>query len=83
MVDFGCARFSGGTVRFTDVQFSGSDVDFSLAEFSGGAVYFTGTKLSGGTLHFTDPGDWSCPPKFPWADTPPPGVKLPPSSRSY
>ena len=28
-------------------------------------------------VDFSKAIDWSAPPKFPWTDTPPPGVKLP------
>lgn len=34
--------------------------------------------FKGGTVDLSDARDWSDPPKFPWTDTPPPGVKLPP-----
>src|ERR1022692_4790321 len=35
------------------------------------------SNRSKGSDDFKDPGDWSCPPTFPWASTPPSGVKLP------
>jgi hypothetical protein len=88
-VRFSDAEFSGGTVYFGDAQFSGGTVDFSGAQFSGGTVYFKRAKFSGGTVDFGDsqfsgatvdfsnPGDWSFPPRFPWTDAPPSGVKLP------
>jgi hypothetical protein len=83
--NFDGAEFSGGTVSFSRARFSGVAVSFLAARFSGGTVDFTGTvapgsydaKFSGGTVDFSSPGDWSFPPKFPWTDTPPPGVKLP------
>ncbi len=87
-VDFRAARFSDGPVNFNDAEFSGGTVDFNDAEFSGGEVYFNakfsgGTvnfsyaEFSGGTVNFRSPRDWSVPPRFPWADTPPPSVILP------
>jgi hypothetical protein len=71
------AGFSGGTVSFHGAEFSGGAVDFTGAEFSGGAVDFFGARFSGAAVDFRGTGDWSCPPAFPWTDTPPPGVKLP------
>ena len=87
-VDFGLAQFSGGEVSFGGAQFSGGAVSFSGAQFSGSRVDFTRTlsddtgdlietQFSGGEVNFSDVGDWSFPPKFPWTDTPPSGVKLP------
>ena len=35
-----------------------------------GCVYFA-------WVSFSHPADWSTPPKFPWTETPPLGVKLP------
>lgn len=62
--DFSGARFSSGTVSFTDGQFwghvgffgadfSGARVSFDQAEFSGGAVVFTDARFSEGTVSFT------------------------------
>jgi uncharacterized protein YjbI with pentapeptide repeats len=76
-VTFSGARFSGGTVHFRRAEFSGGEVDFTSAEFSGGTVYFSDARFSGGVVDFSDVGDWSVPPSFPWADTPPAGVGLP------
>jgi uncharacterized protein YjbI with pentapeptide repeats len=87
-VDFGLAQFSGGEVSFGGAQFSGGTVSFGGAQFSGSRVDFTRTlsddtgdlietQFSGGEVDFSDVGDWSFPPKFPWTDTPPSGVKLP------
>lgn len=76
-VDFSGARFSDGTVDFVDAEFSGGEVNFSGARFSGGKVGFSRARFSGGTLNFSRVDDWSVPPRFPWTDTPPPGVKLP------
>ena len=88
-VYFDDAEFSGGEVYFYNAGFSGGEVSFADADFSGGQVYFDGAKFSGGTVDFTkaqfsggkvdfsNPGDWSCPPAFPWTGTPPPGVVLP------
>jgi len=78
VVDFSDAGFEGGTVSFTSAWFDGGVVDFTRARFSGSHVYFgnlkllNGARFSGGTLDFSSPGDWSVPPAFPWADTPPP-----------
>ena len=87
-VDFGLAQFSGGEVSFGGAQFSGGTVSFGDAQFSGSRVDFTRTlsddtgdlietQFSGGEVDFSDVGDWSFPPKFPWTDMPPSGVKLP------
>ena len=89
-VDFTDAQFSGGMVHFTGAQFSdgtvhfrgakfpsGAVVVFYRANFSGGTVDFRTARFSGGKVDFSDPGDWSFPPIVPWADAPPPGVKLP------
>jgi uncharacterized protein YjbI with pentapeptide repeats len=76
-VNFGGAEFSGGSVSFESVWFSGGEVGFGYAVFSGGRVSFESAGFSGGTVDFSDARDWSCPPAFPWTDTPPPGVKLP------
>jgi uncharacterized protein YjbI with pentapeptide repeats len=84
---FGGAQFSGGEVWFggdsLDVvdalraRFSGGEVRFKDAKFSGGLAYFSFADFSGGTVDFSDVDDWSCPPIFPWGNTPPSGVKLP------
>jgi hypothetical protein len=89
-VRFGSARFSGGEVNFgfgtafsgarvdfSGARFSGGEVNFEYARFSGGEVDFGGAQFSGGQVDFRDPSDWSCPPTFPWAGTPPSGVELP------
>ena len=68
------SRFSGGTVNSRSAKFSG---DVMFAKFSGSPVSFNGASFFGSTVDFTRPGDWSTPPKFPWTDTPPAGVKLP------
>jgi uncharacterized protein YjbI with pentapeptide repeats len=71
------ARFSGGKVSFQNAQFSGGRVSFFDAWFSGGQVNFDRALFSGGKVDFSEAADWSNPPAFPWADMPPPGVKLP------
>jgi hypothetical protein len=71
------AKFSDGTVHFGGAVFSGAKVSFVAAVFSGGLVDFHGAGFSGGTVNFSGPRDWSCPPTFPWTDTPPRGVSLP------
>ncbi len=76
-VSFLQAEFTDGLVYFGAAEFSGGQVDFSHAKFSGSEVDFRLDKFSGGTVDFSGPGDWSTPPAFPWADTPPLGVKLP------
>jgi hypothetical protein len=88
-VDFSGARFSGGEVSFRRGVFSGGTVDFDAARFSGGTVTFrrgvfsggtvdfSAARFSGGTVDFTNPGAWIFPPRLPWTDRPPPGVKLP------
>ncbi len=76
-VSFGAAQFSGGTVSFAGAQFSGGEVYFRTARFSGGTVDFADALFSGGTVDFSNAHDWSVPPRFPWTNTPPPGVKLP------
>jgi len=81
-VSFGAAQFSGGTVSFAGAQFSGGEVYFRTARFSGGTVDFRDARFSGGTVDFSDAHDWSVPPKFPWTNTPPPGVKLPEEEQS-
>jgi uncharacterized protein YjbI with pentapeptide repeats len=81
-VHFSYARFSGGTVRFDDAKFFRGAVSFSDAKFSGGEVDFSGVEFSGGEVDFSRVGDWSLPPAFDWADTPPPGVKLPNKDQS-
>jgi hypothetical protein len=75
--DFTSAVFSGGTIDFRFARFSGSTVDFGGADFSGGTADFSHAGFSGGTVDFSEVDDWSSPPTFTWADTPPPGVKLP------
>jgi hypothetical protein len=77
LISFLDAQFSSGEVSFLDAQFSGGTVDFRGAKFSGGEVSFLDAQFSGGEVSFSDARDWSTPPKFPWTDTPPPGVKLP------
>jgi Pentapeptide repeats (9 copies) len=74
-LDFTGVVFDGGD--FTGARFSGGTVSFNGAEFSGGTVSFGRAEFSGGTVDFRSPGDWSCPPAFPWTGTPPPGVVLP------
>jgi uncharacterized protein YjbI with pentapeptide repeats len=76
-VDFDGRELSGGEPYFNDAKFSGGTVSFSHAEFTGGRVDFDGAEFSGGTVDFSGVRNWSVPPTFPWADTPPPGVKLP------
>jgi uncharacterized protein YjbI with pentapeptide repeats len=81
-VDFGFAEFSSGTVHFGGHNFGGAvfsdgKVNFARAKFRGSVVDFGLAKFSGGEVDFSNPGDWSVPPKFPWTDEPPPGVKLP------
>ncbi len=58
------ATLTGGAVRFTD------------AKFTGAAVSFTEARFSGGTVDFRNTDDWSCRPRFDWADDaePPAGV---------
>jgi uncharacterized protein YjbI with pentapeptide repeats len=75
-VGFGHAKFSGGTVGFGHAKFSGGTVNFDSAGFSS-AVGFRDAEFSRGTVNFSRPRVWSCPPAFPWTDTPPPGVSLP------
>jgi hypothetical protein len=79
--DFSGAKFSGSDVNFRDhnlgAEFSGGTVSFVGAEFSGGVVDFSAAGFSGGTVDFTSPGTWIFPPRLPWTDRPPPGVKLP------
>ena len=76
-VSFLIAEFSGGVVNFGDAEFSGGTIDFTGAEFSGTGVYFNNARFSGATVDFSNPSSWSCPPEFPWVDTPPSGVKVP------
>jgi uncharacterized protein YjbI with pentapeptide repeats len=78
-VHFNGAKFSGGTIRFARAKFTGGTVSFRGAGFSGGEVRFGGAGFSGGRVDFFSASDWSCPPAFPWTDTPPPGVRLPPT----
>jgi uncharacterized protein YjbI with pentapeptide repeats len=79
---FNGAKFSGGEVSFDGAKFSGSEVSFDGTKFSGSEVSFSGAKFSGGEVDFSNPGDWSCPPAFPWRGTAPPGVKLPKEAQS-
>jgi uncharacterized protein YjbI with pentapeptide repeats len=79
MVDFSGAKFSGGAVDFNGAKFSGGKVGFFMTQFSGSAVDFDYAEFFGGELDFSFAGDWSVPPAFPWTDTPPSGVKLPPT----
>jgi uncharacterized protein YjbI with pentapeptide repeats len=81
-VRFDLARFTGGMVSFLIAKFSGGTVSFGMAEFSGGEVSFRSAEFSGGEVSFSSASDWSCPPAFPWTDTPPPGVSLPQEGRS-
>jgi hypothetical protein len=76
-VYFDGARFSGGKVYFDLARFPGGTVTFRGAEFSGSVATFTRAEFSGGTVDFSQVNDWSFPPKFPWADTPPAGVQIP------
>ena len=89
IVHFGKVEFSSGLTTFDNVEFSGAEVKFDEAKFSGGMVGFRsarftdgevdfrGAEFSGAEVDFSQAGDWSNPPKFPWKDTPPPGVTLP------
>jgi uncharacterized protein YjbI with pentapeptide repeats len=76
-VSFICAKFTGGEINFIGAKFTGGEVDFDGAEFTGATVSFSTAEFIGAQVDFTDAGDWSSPPEFPWADLPPPGVKLP------
>jgi uncharacterized protein YjbI with pentapeptide repeats len=76
-VGFVGAEFSRGTVNFVGAQLSGGQVYFGDAQFSGGTVDFSDAQFSGREVDFSQASIWSYPPKFPWTDTPPPGVKLP------
>jgi uncharacterized protein YjbI with pentapeptide repeats len=92
MASFNRVRFTGGTVSFGGThltfgdahftfggaRFSGGDVTFDDAVFSGGTVTLEDAEFSGGTVDFSNVSDWSHPPTFPWTDTPPSGVQLPP-----
>ncbi|WTJ64274.1 pentapeptide repeat-containing protein (plasmid) [Streptomyces anulatus] len=49
----GLARFSGGTVDFSDAVFSGGTVNFRPAVFSSGTVDFSDAAFSGGTMDFS------------------------------
>jgi Pentapeptide repeats (9 copies) len=75
--DFDGRELSGGEPYFNDAKFSGGTVSFGHAEFTGGTVDFDGAEFSGGEVDFSGVSNWSVPPTFPWADTPPRGVKLP------
>ncbi len=81
-VSFSFADFSGGIVGFGKARFSGGTVGFGKARFSGGTVSLSSAVLAGGLVNFSGPRDWSCPPTFPWTDTPPPGVRLPKQDQS-
>jgi uncharacterized protein YjbI with pentapeptide repeats len=76
-VGFHAAEFSGGIVGFSGARFSGGEVSFRGARFSGGIVSLSSAVLVGGMVDFSEPGDWSCPPTFPWTDAPPSSVMLP------
>lgn len=76
-VSFDGAQFSGGEVYFTSARFSSGRVDFSNAKFSGGPIDFSAAQFAGSKVDFSAVADWSFPPTFPWADTPPSGVQLP------
>ena len=76
-VNFGGAGFSGGLINFLMAEFSGGEVNFLGARFSGGEVSFASAGFSGCTVDFSQVADWSCPPAFPWTDSPPSGVRLP------
>jgi uncharacterized protein YjbI with pentapeptide repeats len=78
-VDFRGAQFYGGLVHFDNVRFTGGTVGFRASGFSGSLFYFNRAEFSGGTVDFSRVRDWSTPPEFPWTNTPPVGVKLPPS----
>jgi uncharacterized protein YjbI with pentapeptide repeats len=78
-VDFRFAQFHEAKVDFTNAWFTGGTVDFG-AEFSGAEVDFSSAKFSGAEVDFSEAADWSTPPKFPWTDTLPSGVKLPSST---
>ena len=71
------AIFSGGVVDFTGAQFSGGTVDFTTTNVPSVVTTYFPSAFSGGTVDLSRPGDWSVPPRFAWAGTPPPGVKLP------
>jgi uncharacterized protein YjbI with pentapeptide repeats len=75
-VSFSHAQFSGSTVSFSFAEFSGSVISFDNAKFSRGTVSFMAAKFSGGTIDLSGASDWSFPPKVPWTDKPPPGVKV-------
>jgi Pentapeptide repeats (9 copies) len=76
-VTFSGAHFRGGAVSFRNAEFSGGDVYFDDARFSGSEVSFGGAQFTGGNVDLSSAGEWSFPPVYPWADAPPPGVKLP------
>ena len=50
--DFRGAKFSGGTVGFSNAEFPAGEVNFAEAEFSGGTVNFAGAKFSGAGVNF-------------------------------
>lgn len=72
--DFTGVMFDGGD--FSGAQFTGGTVNFDGAKFTGAAVSFTEARFSGGTVDFRNTDDWSCRPRFDWADDaePPAGV---------
>jgi hypothetical protein len=81
MVTFSGTEFSRGTVTFASKFDSTSTVDKSGKAVSGGETtlrdcesIFSGTKVD-----FSEAADWSHPPKFSWAGTPPTGIILPPA----
>jgi hypothetical protein len=76
-ISFDGAKFPGGEISFSGAKFPGGEISFDGAGFSGSTVDFSGAKFSGSTVDFSGARDWSCPPAFPWTDTPPSGVKLP------
>jgi uncharacterized protein YjbI with pentapeptide repeats len=77
-ISFSGAEFLGASVSFlSGTEFCGSRIDFTYADFSSDGVTFIGAKFTGGEVDFSEVAGWSKPPKFPWTDTPPSGVKLP------
>jgi hypothetical protein len=74
-LDFTGVVFDGGD--FADAHFSGGTVNFRSAAFCGGTVDFSRAQITSGVIDFSDARDWSVPPKFPGAGTPPPGAELP------
>ncbi len=76
-VTFREAGLSAGQLRFDQAEFTGGTVGFAGARFAGTDVRFEGAVFAGGTADFGQAADWSHPPAFDWAGTPPPGVILP------